>query len=207
MKIVRRVLIVLLIIANIGLLFYTLNGIKEPPQEISAANVSILEARKQTVAEEHPAFIKEEYVLILPEGVNAAVGKKVEASSFNDVYDSRKATDGDSAGASYWEGKSDYPNTLTVDLESPTKIQTVRLTLSPLAIWGKRTQTVALNISADGTTFEELVGSKQYTFDPDTGNEVQITFDETEARFVQLVITQNTGAGGGQIAEFEIYSK
>jgi hypothetical protein len=207
MKIVRRILIALLFIANIGLVIYALNGIKESPQEIDAANVTIVKAREQAEAEEHPAFIKEEYVLVLPEGENAAVGKKIVASSFTDVYNAPKAVDGDSTGASYWEGKSDYPNTLTVDLEVPTKIHTVRLNLNPLPIWGKRTQTVAVNVSLDGVTYEELVGTKQYIFDPDTGNEVQISFEEKETRFVQLVITENSGAGGGQIAEFEIYSK
>ncbi|MDF2484178.1 MAG: coagulation factor 5/8 type domain protein, partial [Herbinix sp.] len=44
-------------------------------------------------------------------------------------------------------------------------------------------------------------------FDPATGNEVQLPFDEVTTQFVQLVVTENSGAGGGQIAEFEIYSK
>jgi len=207
MKIVRRVLIALLFIANVGLAIYALNGIKEPPQEIDTANVTIIEAQEQAEAEEHPAFIKKEYVLTLPQGENVAVGKKAETSSFTDVYNAPKAVDGDSAGASYWEGKADYPNTLTVDLETPTKFQTVRLTLNPLPIWGKRTQTFAVNVSSDGITYEELVGTKQYTFDPATGNEVQISFDEVETKFVQLVVTENSGAGGGQIAEFEVYRK
>lgn len=207
MKILRRILIALLFLANIVLIIYARNGIKEPLQEINAANVTIVKAREQTEAEEHPAFIKEDYALVLPEGKNIAVGKKIVASSFTDVYNAPKAVDGDSAGASYWEGKSDYPNTLTVDLEVPTKLHTVRLTLNPLPIWGKRTQIVAVNVSMDGITYEELVGTKQYIFDPDTGNEVQFSFAEIETRFVQLVITENSGAGGGQIAEFEIYSK
>lgn len=207
MKIVRRVLIALLFIANVALAIYALKGIKEPPQKIEAVNVAIVKAREQTQAEEHPAFIKEEYVLVLPEGENVAVGKKAEASSFTDVYNAPKAVDGDSAGASYWEGKADYPNTITVDLETPTKIHMVRLTLNPLPIWGKRTQTFAVNVSSDGVSYEELVGTKQYTFDPATGNEVQISFDEVETKYVQLVVTENSGAGGGQIAEFEIYSK
>jgi len=52
-----------------------------------------------------------------------------------------------------------------------------------------------------------LIEAKQYTFDPDTGNEVQMHFDEIKTRYVQLVFTENSGAGGGQVAEFEIYSK
>ena len=207
MKILRRILIGLLFIAIIALYVYSKKGIIVPPQEIPAANVTIVKAREQTQAEENPAFIKEEYKLVLPEGTNVALGKKAEASSYTQVYNAPKAVDGDVKGASYWEGKSDYPNTLTVDLGAPTKIHAIRLALNPQAIWGKRTQTIAVNISSDGTNFTELVGTKQYTFDPDYGNETQITFDETQAQYVQLVITQNSGAGGGQIAEFEVYSK
>lgn len=207
MKIVRRILIVLVIIA-IGILYwYKQNKIVEPPQEIPASNVTVVEAREQTEAEEHPDFIVEEYKLVLPEGVNVALNKKAECSSYTQVYNAPKAVDGSADGASYWEGSAPYPNTLTVDLENPTKIHAIRLALNPLAIWGKRTQTIAVNISNDGTNFTELVKTKQYTFDPAFGNETQITFDETEARYVQLVITENSGAGGGQIAEFEVYSK
>ncbi|MFT4144758.1 MAG: discoidin domain-containing protein [Mobilitalea sp.] len=206
-KILRRFVIVLLFIAIIALAVYKQKSIVEPPQDIPAANVTVNEARDQTEAEEHPAFIKEEYVAVLPEGTNVAVGKSIEANSFTDVYNAAKANDGSTDGASYWEGTNEYPNTLTVDLENPTKINAVRIALNPLAIWGKRTQTIAVKISADGTTFTDLVGTTQYIFDPDTGNEVQLTFAETEARFVQLEITENSGAGGGQVAEFEVYSK
>jgi hypothetical protein len=207
MKIIRRILIVILIVANISLFAYMKFGVVEPPQVIPASNVTVVKAIEQTQAQENPNFIKEEYVSVLPEGQNEALDKKIEASSYTQVYNAPKAVDGKTDGASYWEGKPEYPNTLTVDLEQPTKIHAIRLALNPLAIWGKRTQTVAINISSDGTTFTELVPATQYNFDPDTGNELQITFTETEVRYVQLVITENTGAGGGQIAEFEVYSK
>ncbi|MDF2484126.1 MAG: coagulation factor 5/8 type domain protein, partial [Herbinix sp.] len=156
MKIVRRILIVVLILANIGLLYYTKNFIKEPPQTIDPANVTIVEAREQTAAEEHPDFIVEEYKLVLPEGENVALGKSIEASSYTQVYNAPKAVDGFSDGPSYWEGNGGYPNTLTVDLGAPTKISTIRLALNPLAIWGKRTQTISVNISEDGINFTEL---------------------------------------------------
>ncbi len=207
MKIVRRILIILFILGNAGLIYYYQTQIKEPPQTISEANVTIVKAIEQTEAQEHPDFIKEEYQLVLPEGENVALGKKITASSYTQVYNAPKAVDGSVDGASYWEGKSDYPNTLTVDLGAPSKIHAIRLALNPLPIWGKRTQTLAVNISKDGENYTELVGTKQYIFDPDYGNEVQISFHEVETQFVQLVITENSGAGGGQVAEFEVYSK
>jgi hypothetical protein len=207
MKIIRRLLIGLLVLANIALIVYAVTQIKEPPQEIEAANVAVIKAPEQSEAQEHPDFMKEEYVLVLPEGENIALNKKVDASSFNDVYTPRKVVDGVATGVSYWEGKSDYPNTLTVDLEAESNIHAIRIALSPMSIWGKRTQTIAVKISNDGVNFEDFIDTKQYTFDPDTGNEVQMLFDEIKTRYVQLVITENTGAGGGQVAEFEVYSK
>lgn len=206
-KILRRIVIIVLGIAIIALAVYKEKSIVVPSQDIPVENVTVHKAIEQTKPEVHPAFIKEEYVATLPEGTNIALGKAIVANNVNQVYTANKANDGTPDGASYWEGTGEYPDTLTVDLENPTKTNTVRLVLNPLAIWSKRTQTVAINISVDGTTFTELVGSTQYTFDPNTGNEIQIPFDETEARFVQLVITENSGAIGGQIGEFEVYSK
>lgn len=206
MKIIRRGLIILLVLANIGLLVYFTNGIKEPPKEIKAENVIVISSPEQTEAVIHPDFIKEEFVLTLPEGENIALDKKIKDNGFTDVYGANRANDGNTDGASYWEGK-DYPNTLTVDLEKEAKIHTIRIALNPLTIWGKRTQTIAVNISSDGDNYIELVKSKQYTFDPDEGNAIQIPFDEINTRYVQLVFTENSGAGGGQVAEFEIYSK
>lgn len=206
MTIFRRGLLILLAAANIAVLIYFFNGIKEPPKEMSAENVTVVSAPDQTEAQPHPDFIKEEFVLTLPEGENIAVGKKIKDNGFTDVYGANRANDGSADGSSYWESKG-FPGTLTIDLEEAAKIHAVRVVLNPLSIWGKRTQTIAVNISSDGENFTELVKTKQYTFDPDEGNQVQIPFDETETRFVQLVFTENSGAGGGQVAEFEIYSK
>ena len=207
MKILRRGLIGLLLAANIALLVFILKGIKEHPQKIKAENVTIVAAPDQTEAQVHPDFIKEEFVLVLPEGKNIAVGKKIKDNGFSDVYGANRANDGKTDGASYWEGKKEYPNTLTVDLETAAKIHTIRIALNPQTIWGKRMQTIGVNISPDGENFTELVKAKQYTFDPEEGNQIQIPFDEVETRFVQLVFTENSGANGGQVAEFEIYSK
>lgn len=207
MKIVRPIIIVLLLAADIYLIGFAPEKIKEPPKEIEASRVTVVSAPDQTESMEHPDFKKKEYKLVLPEGNNIALKKKVTASSFADVYTPRKVTDGDALAASYWEGKSDYPNYLTVDLESKKKFHAVRVALSPLAIWGKRTQTFAVNLSDDGKNFTPFIESRQYTFDPDTGNEVQLLFEDTQARYVQLVFTENSGSGGGQAAEFEVYQK
>lgn len=205
---IRRIVIVGLLLINIGLIIYMSYMKTEATQSINSDNVTTNKTIEQEEAMEHKAFIKEEYVLVLPEGENVALEKKTTASSYADVYTARKATDGLAEGPSYWEGKSDsYPNTVTVDLEENTTIHAIRVCLSPMTIWAKRTQTFLVEISNDDVTYTELVPMKMYTFDPNTGNEVQLHFDEIEVRYVRLTFTENSGASGGQVAELEIYSK
>lgn len=207
MKVVRPIIIVILLAVNIYLLGFAPGRAKEPPRQMDADQVTVMQSPDQTEGMEHPDFKKKEYTLVLPEGTNIALKKKVKASSYADVYTPKKVTDGKATGVSYWEGKPDYPNYLTVDLDSIQTFHAIRIALNPMAIWGKRTQTIAVQISDDGENFTTLAGEKQYIFDPDTGNEVQILFDDTQARYVELVFTENSGAGGGQVAEFEIYQK
>lgn len=203
-----RVLIVLLVLILICINVYGFAGIKETPLAMDPANLTVVEAPDQTEAMEHPDFIKEEYIPVIPEGTNIALEGKAEASSFTQSYVARKAIDGNAKGVSYWEAAPDsYPNTLTVDLKRVAPIHAVRILLNPASIWGKRTQTFAVKVSTDGENFTELVPLKDYVFDPDRGNEAVITFDPVDAQYVQLEFTANTGAAGGQVAEFEIYSK
>lgn len=205
---IRTTIIAILVLVNVLLGGTLLLFLKKPELKIIDSNVTIHEAIEQTASMEHPDFIKEEYTLILPEGENIALKKKVEASNFNDVYTPRKVVDGIATGPSYWEGKGNtYPNTITVDLEEEATIHAIRICLSPMAIWGKRVQTFSVHTSNDGEKFTELYPSKDYTFDPDTGNEVQFLFDDISTRYVKLEFTGNTGSGGAQVAELEIYSK
>lgn len=213
---IRLVIIIVLALAVIGILAYGYFGIKDPAEvpakapvrEMNQANLTIVKAPDQTEATTPPEFIKKEYVPVVIEGTNIAKGAKASANNYADVYSAAKAIDGNAKGPSYWEGKANsYPNILTVDLKKPANIHAVRVALNPASIWSKRTQTFSVLISSDGTNFTDLVPSKQYTFDPDQGNEVVLQFDPVETQYVQLVITENSGAGGGQVAEFEIYSK
>ena len=79
--------------------------------------------------------------------------------------------------------------------------------MCPLSTWGNRTQTFAVNIGDEEESFTELIAQTKYEFSPDTGNYVYIELPQNiKARYVQLCFTENTGATGGQVAEFEIYS-
>ncbi len=204
----KRVVILLLVVLNALLLIYTLRLPEQKPmvKETIETQVTTVGAIDQTEAIEHPDFVKEEYVATIPAGENIALGKKATSDSFTQSYTARKVTDGIATGVSYWEGKpKSYPNIITLDLEEGYTIHTLRICLSPMSIWGKRTQDLSVSISSDNETFTEIVPTKQYTFDPDRGNEVQIKLDNIEARYVQLTFTANSGAAAGQIAEFEVY--
>ena len=204
----KRVVILLLVVLNALLLIYTLRLPEQKPmvKETIETQVTTVGAIDQTEAIEHPDFVKEEYVATIPAGENIALGKKATSDSFTQSYTARKVTDGIATGVSYWEGKpKSYPNIITLDLEEGYTIHTLRICLSPMSIWGKRTQDFSVSISSDNETFTEIVPTKQYTFDPDRGNEVQIKLDNIEARYVQLTFTANSGAAAGQIAEFEVY--
>src|SRR6185312_8482800 len=95
---------------------------------------------------------------------------------------------------------------LQVDLGSSTSISKIVLTLPPSQSWGARTQTLSVLGSADGSTFSTIVGSANYTFDPNNGNNtVTITFGSTSTRYLRLNFTGNTGWPAGQLSEFEVF--
>jgi hypothetical protein len=180
----------------------------ETVYEMPASGLVLVEAIDQDAPLEHPDFIKAPYVSQIPEGTNLALEGKAEASSFVQAYTARKAIDGKSGGASYWEGAPDtYPNTLTIDLGKVAAVHAVRIALNPESIWGAREQTFELQVGTAAAEFVTLVPEAKYTFDPDMGNEVILTFDPVEAQWFKLVVTSNSGASGAQVAEFEIYGE
>ncbi|MBL4931851.1 CARDB domain-containing protein [Clostridium paridis] len=133
---------------------------------------------------------------------NLALNKAITTSSVQQSYVATNANDGNVN--TYWEGApGTYPNTLTVDLGSAQSINKVVLKLNPT--WGVRTQTFSLLSSTNNSSYSTLVASNTYTFNPSSSNTVIITFTETSARYVRLNFTANSGATGGQIAEFEAY--
>ncbi len=207
MRKVRLACIVILLVS-----VFVLAGIKwnlsSKGMEWNPEGVTVVKAPEQTEAMEHEYFKVEEYISVLPEGENIIRQGKIDASSFTDVYTPRKTTDGNAKGVSYWEGEKDtYPNILSVQFDEPQTIHASRICLCPLPVWGKRTQTFSVEISADGESYEEIIPLKDYEFNPNKNNEVILEFDEVEVMGVRLCFTANTGAGGAQVAEWEIYQK
>lgn len=133
---------------------------------------------------------------------NLALGKTITASSVQQTYVAANANDGNVN--TYWEGAPNtYPNTLTVDLGSAQSVYKVVLKLN--ASWGSRTQTLSVLTSTDNSNYTTRAASNTYTFNPSSSNTVTITFTEISARYIRLNFTANSGATGGQVAEFEVY--
>ncbi|MFG1705830.1 CARDB domain-containing protein [Nonomuraea sp. M3C6] len=136
------------------------------------------------------------------DGTNLALGKTITESSHTHTYIATNANDNNLQ--TYWEGAA-YPNTLTVQLGANADLTSLTLKLNPDPAWSRRTQTIqVLGREQSATTFTNLVSSATYTFDPATGNTVTIPVT-AKAADVRLQITANTGAPGGQVAEFQIF--
>ncbi|MFC0434903.1 discoidin domain-containing protein [Kutzneria buriramensis] len=136
-------------------------------------------------------------------GTNLAVGKPISASSTQLNFVATNANDNDVT--TYWEGAGGtYPQTLTTQLGSNADTSSVVVKLNPASIWGPRTQTIeVLGREQSATGFTSLVAPTTYSFDPATGNTVTIPVSARVAD-VQLKFTANSGAGGGQAAEFQV---
>jgi len=139
------------------------------------------------------------------EGENLALHKAVSADANTQIYYAINSVDGNVN--TYWEGASNaYPNTLTVDLGEIFSIKIIRVRLNPKPIWSARIQTFSISGSSDGEEYSTIVNSADYTFDPATTNTVTIDFNTVSVRYVKLEFNANSGAPGGQVAEFEVYS-
>ncbi|HKT01497.1 MAG TPA: discoidin domain-containing protein [Rugosimonospora sp.] len=135
-------------------------------------------------------------------GANLAVGKPITGSANTYVYYPANANDNDVT--TYFEG-STYPSTLTVQLGANADVTAVVVKLDPDPVWSTRTQTIqVLGREQSASTFTSLSPATLYTFDPaGNGNSVSIPVSARVAD-VRLSITTNSGAPGGQVAEFQV---
>lgn len=139
-----------------------------------------------------------------PKAKNLALGATIVSNNHIMDFVPENAVDGDTA--SYWEGAANqYPNTLTVDLGKKTTIEDFTLKLNPKRLWAARTQNIEVQSSDNGIDFATLVPAADYLFDPiDGGNQVTVPV-KASAQWFRLVLTSNTEATGGQVAEWEIH--
>ncbi|MEU8142630.1 discoidin domain-containing protein [Nonomuraea sp. NPDC048901] len=136
------------------------------------------------------------------DATNLATGKPITESSHTHTYVAANANDGNVQ--TYWEGAA-YPGTLTVQLGANADLTSIVLKLNSDPAWARRTQTIqVLGREQSAGGLSSLVAQAVYTFDPATGNSVTIPVTAKVAD-VQLKITANSGAPGGQIAEFQVF--
>lgn len=202
------IIIAVLAIVLVGMLVFV--NVGKSSVKMSKDNLQKVTAPDQEEAMENEMFTPFVYEPPVIKGTNVALDGRVTANGYTDVYPAAEAINGSADGGSYWEGPSDQPESvLTLNLKKAYNIHTIRLRVNPNPIWGKRTQTLSIQVSNDGKTYTELVPSQDFKFDPKTGNEVVMdseVFKETKAQFLKLTITKNTGANAGQVAEFEVYT-
>ncbi|MDG4861192.1 glycosyl hydrolase family 28-related protein [Streptomyces sp. T-3] len=137
---------------------------------------------------------------------NLAKGRPATATGSTDVYTPGKAVDADAA--TYWESTNNaFPQSITVDLGSAQKVRRVVLKLPPIAAWQARTQTLSVQGRSDGSAFDTIVASKDYRFDPASGNTVTVAVPESapSLRHLRLHVTANTGWPAAQFSEVEAY--
>ncbi|KQX61210.1 CARDB domain-containing protein [Streptomyces sp. Root1310] len=136
-----------------------------------------------------------------PAGTNLARNKPVEATSTAQTYVAANATD-DSV-STYWEAAG-HPSDLTVKLGADADVTGVVLKLNPEPVWAARTQTIqVLGRQQSASGFTSLAPAKSYSFSPASGNTVTVPVSGRWSD-VRLRFTANSGAPGGQVAEFQV---
>lgn len=130
-----------------------------------------------------------------------SAGATATASSSNAPYLADNLTDGNRS--TYWESTNhSLPQWAQVDLGAGATVEEVVLALP--AGWEARTQTLSVQAGADASSFTTLAASAERRFDPASGNTVTIDVPDTEARYVRVAITANTGWPAGQLSELEV---
>ncbi|MEU4896446.1 discoidin domain-containing protein [Streptomyces sp. NPDC044780] len=134
-------------------------------------------------------------------GPDIAAGDPATASSSHRDYGAANVTDGNQD--TYWQSAgSDLPQWVQTDLGTTARVDEVVLKLP--GSWEKRSQTLSVQGSADGTGFTTLKASASYAFDPAGGNTVRVSFPATRTRYVRVAITANTGWQAAQLSELEV---
>ncbi|MET9255437.1 discoidin domain-containing protein [Streptomyces sp. NPDC003717] len=140
------------------------------------------------------ALVSTVMVLGLP-----ALGAHAEGRSAED-HSAARIGDGDPD--TYWQAAKNAPQSVQTDLGRAQRVREVVLRLP--AHWRTRTQTLALQASADGKSFTTLKSSARYVFGPGNGNTVRVSFPATLARYVRADFQGNSVAGTAQLAEMQV---
>jgi len=137
-----------------------------------------------------------------PTGANLAAGKPMEASSSVFGFVAPNANDNNTG--TYWESNG-FPATLTARLGADADVTGVVVKLNPDPIWGTRTQNIqVLGRGQGASAYTSLKARADYVFNP-ASNQNSVTIPVTgRAADLQLQVSSNTGAPGGQVAEIQV---
>ncbi|WP_428933769.1 discoidin domain-containing protein [Streptomyces sp. ACT015] len=133
-------------------------------------------------------------------GPDAAADAPSRAGSALRAHAAANVTDGDTD--TYWQAGKKSAQWVQTDLGRTERVRQVVLRLPEG--WRSRTQTLALQGSADGTSFATLKSSATYVFGPADGNTVRISFPATLARYVRADFSANSVARTAQLAEMQV---
>ncbi|MET9126205.1 discoidin domain-containing protein [Streptomyces sp. NPDC004528] len=133
-------------------------------------------------------------------GPNAAADGPTKAGSALGAHTAAGITDGNTD--TYWQAGKKSAQWVQTDLGRTERVRQVVLRLPE--DWRTRTQTLALQGSADGKSFATLKSSAQYVFSPGNGNTVKVSFPATLARYVRADFSKNSVASTGQLAEMQV---
>ncbi|MCQ2981702.1 MAG: glycoside hydrolase family 99-like domain-containing protein [Treponemataceae bacterium] len=137
---------------------------------------------------------------------NVALGAPVIVTSHIYDFTGRKACDGDVT--TYWEGAAGaWPCSVTLDLVSEKNLDVAVVKLNPKAVWGPRSQTLAVETSTDNENWTIIIPETSYQFDPAENQNTVVLPLHAAARYVRFTFTANTGATAGQAAEIELYQE
>ncbi|MGW0798320.1 discoidin domain-containing protein [Streptomyces sp. NPDC002692] len=133
-------------------------------------------------------------------GPNAAADSPTKAGSALGAHTAAGITDGNTD--TYWQAGKKSAQWVQTDLGRTERVRQVVLRLPE--DWQTRTQTLALQGSADGKSFATLKSSAQYVFSPGNGNTVKVSFPATLARYVRADFSKNSVASTAQLAEMQV---
>ncbi|MCO8274139.1 discoidin domain-containing protein [Actinoplanes sp. TRM 88003] len=138
-----------------------------------------------------------------PPAGDLARGKPASSSGHTQSYAPGNVVDGEAG--TYWESTNNaFPQWIQVDLGATTAVGRVALKLPPG--WGSRSQTIAVATSTNGTSFTTFAAAAARAFDPAAGNTVTVSGSSTQARFVRVTVTANSGWPAGQLSAVEVYA-
>lgn len=137
-------------------------------------------------------------------GPNLALGKAVSSSTNNGGDVAANVIDGNAS--TYWQSQvtsGSLNQWVQVDLGTPMTVSEVVMRLPPG--WNSRTETIELYGLATGYDGFVIHPATTYTFSSASDDAVAVTFPALSTRYIQLIITGNSGVNAGQMSEVEVF--